>query len=172
MEQDHWKYQQVVWFDNLDPETTLRRGVVRTCIYGVRCVASQTEEIKRLLARIVENDHPEVATLLERFCYVDDLGKSTPSTEHSRKLMRLTEEVLAILQMKIKGWGLSGEDPPPELCINHLEQLCDRPRDSLAECQQEVILGTRSRDTNSLRTESDKSLATNESVITSRYLVL
>ena len=115
LEEDHWKYQQVVWFDNLDPETTLRRGVVRTCIYGVRCVASQTEEIKRLLARIVENDHPEVATLLERFCYVDDLGKSTPSTEHSRKLMRLTEEVLAILQMKIKGWGLSGEDPPPEL---------------------------------------------------------
>ena len=115
LEEEHWKYQQVVWFDNMDPTGTLRRGVIRTCIYGVKCVGSQTEEIKRLLAAMVRNDYPGAAQLLEKFCYVDDLGRSTPSKTHSRDLMKLAEEVLDLLGMKIKGWGVSGEHPPPEV---------------------------------------------------------
>ena len=115
LEEQHWKYQQVVWFDNLDPTKPLKRGVIRTCIYGVKCVGAQTEEIKRLLARIVEEGYPEVAEFLVKFCYVDDLGKSTRSLEETKMLISRTEEVLGMLKMSIKGWGTSGEDPPAEL---------------------------------------------------------
>ena len=105
LEEQHWKYQQVVWFDNLDPTKPLRREVIRTCIYGVKCVGAQTEEIKRLLARIVEEGYPEVAEFLVKFCYVDDLGKSTRSLEETKMLISRTEEVLGMLKMSIKGWG-------------------------------------------------------------------
>ena len=115
LEEQHWKYQQVVWYDNLDPTKTLRRGVIRTCIYGVKCVGSQTEEIKRLLARLVEEGYPEVAEFLVKFCYVDDLGRSNKSLEETMMLIRRTEEVLGMLLMSIKGWGTSGKDPPAEL---------------------------------------------------------
>ena len=33
-----WKFQRVVWYANLDPDSPLMRGVVQTLIYGVRCV--------------------------------------------------------------------------------------------------------------------------------------
>ena len=56
LRKEHWKYQRVVWYRDLDPRNELIRGVVRTLIYGVRCVSSQTEYVKRLLEqRIREN---------------------------------------------------------------------------------------------------------------------
>ena len=50
LDEQHWEYQQVYWYDDLDPNNPLRRGVVVTLIYGVRCVKGQTEEIMGLVA--------------------------------------------------------------------------------------------------------------------------
>lgn len=115
LELEHWKFQQVVWYDDLDPTNPLKRGVVRTCIYGVKCVGSQTEEIKRLLARMIEGDFPEVAEFLLKYCYVDDLGRSRKTNQEADDLISNTEKVLKILNMMIKGWAKSGVVPPPEL---------------------------------------------------------
>ena len=61
-----WKYQKVVWFDQLDSNSSLLKGIIRTLIYGIRCVGAQTEHVKRLLQENVrckaltyENSQPK-----------------------------------------------------------------------------------------------------------------
>ena len=112
---EHWMYQKVVWYQNMDPTNPLMLGIIRTCIYGVRCVGSQTEYVMTLLADMVRDKHPEVADLLETGRYVDDFGKSTKSKEESKELIRKTEEALDLVQMKVKGWVVTGEEPPEDL---------------------------------------------------------
>ena len=60
LEEDHWQYQQVLWYDDMDITKTLRRGIIRTEIYGVICVCAQTEEIMRQLADTIEEKSPDV----------------------------------------------------------------------------------------------------------------
>ena len=76
-----WRFQKVVWFDNLDPDSQLMRGIVRTLIYGVRCVSAQTEHVKDLLQeRLRQNptssNSIEVADFIKKNFYVDDGGVS------------------------------------------------------------------------------------------------
>ena len=49
LRKEHWRYQRVVWYKDLDPNSELMRGIVKTLIYGVRCVSSQTEFVKTLI---------------------------------------------------------------------------------------------------------------------------
>ena len=51
--------------------------------------------------------------LLQR--YVDDFGNSTESNEATRKLIDDTTKILELIGMKIKGWAMSGQDPPEEI---------------------------------------------------------
>ena len=44
-----WKFQKVVWYEDLNMENEMKKGVVRTLIYGVTCVSNQTEYTKHLL---------------------------------------------------------------------------------------------------------------------------
>ena len=62
--EDHWQYQQVLWYDEMDPSKLLRRGIVRTAIYGVRCVGAQTEEIMRQVADHITEELENVRKLL------------------------------------------------------------------------------------------------------------
>ena len=115
LEEEHWPYQQVVWYPDMDPSNPLERGVIRTCIYGVCCVGAQTEEVMRLLADAVEPYFPDVSTFLRRSRYVDDFGKSNRNKEESKTLIKNTDSALADIDMRVKGWVLSGEDPPADL---------------------------------------------------------
>ena len=81
LRKEHWKFQRVVWYSNLDPTNELIKGVVRTLIYGVRCVSSQTEYVKKLLEkRIREKAVTEQDLMVLNFIrggwYVDDGGIS------------------------------------------------------------------------------------------------
>ena len=112
---EHWKYQQVVWYENLDPTNPLVRGVVATCIYGVTCVGAQTEAVMNILADQVEEESPEVSDFLRKYRYVDDFGKSNKSQMESFDLIKKTEKILATINMFVKGWVMSGEAPPADL---------------------------------------------------------
>ena len=77
LRKEHWQYQRVVWFEDMDPNGELMRGVVRTLIYGVRCVSSQTEHVKRLLEERIRlnassQEELEVADFIKSGWYVDD----------------------------------------------------------------------------------------------------
>ena len=94
LDEEHWPYQQIVWYDGLDSKTKLRHGIVATCIYGVTCVGAQTEHVMELLADEIEPYYPEVATLLRRRRYVDDFGQSNENEETVKRLINETEKSL------------------------------------------------------------------------------
>ena len=115
LDEEHWPYQQIVWYDGLDSKTKLRHGIVATCIYGVTCVGAQTEHVMELLADEIEPYYPEVATLLRRRRYVDDFGQSNENEETVKRLINETEKSLLKRDMHIKGWVVSGKPPPTDL---------------------------------------------------------
>ena len=79
-------------------------------------MGNMCEEIIKLLADDIKEEFPEVFTLLVVMKhYVDDLGKSKESKDASNKLINETTEVLAKIDMQIKGWTIAGEDPPEQL---------------------------------------------------------
>ena len=109
---EYWKFQQILIKENLDIDKPTTVAVIVTLIYRVCSVANQCEEVIKLLADKIKEMYPQVTTFLLHGCYVDDLGGSTPSNQDSNKLIA---ESLGSISMKIKGWAVSGSDPPKEL---------------------------------------------------------
>ena len=109
---DYWQFQKILYKENLDPSAKTMIAIIKTLIYGVRPVGSQCEEVIKLLADEVWTDFPDVATMLVLKRYVDDFGQSTESREATDILIAQTTEVLSRIAMKVKGWTVSGEDPP------------------------------------------------------------
>ena len=113
---EHWQYQRILLRENLDPEGKLLEAVLVKLAFGVQSVSAQSEETVKRVARELWDTFPKVAALLIRKRYVDDIAKSTNSTEESKKLTEETSRILKKkLNMEIKGWSFSGENPPPEV---------------------------------------------------------
>ena len=122
LEKEHWRFQKVLYYEDLDPKNPLIKAIIRTLIYGVKCVGAQTEYLKRLLADEVKEDRipsismkEEVMDLLENKCYVDDFGSSTTDTKTAETIKVETEAVLGSIKMSVKGWSISFQKPSPEL---------------------------------------------------------
>ena len=115
LSEDFWKYQQIQIKENLEPDEPTITAVITTLIYGVRSVASQCEEVIKLLADKEKETHPEVVNLLSNGRYVDDVGGSTPDDMDTKKLQVDATNSLDSVSMTIKGWAISGIDPPGEL---------------------------------------------------------
>ena len=49
LDRQDWKFHKVVWYNDLDPDGELMRGIISTIIYGERCATAQTEHVKDLL---------------------------------------------------------------------------------------------------------------------------
>ena len=115
-----WRFQKVVWYNDLDPSGPLMKGVIRTLIYGVRCVSAQTEYVKRLVQDRIRNssDSPErlqVADFIRDSFYVDDGGISVRSMENAHRLTEDTDAELSSVQMRVKGWTVSFNSPSPDV---------------------------------------------------------
>ena len=89
LEESHWRYQRVVWYKALDQLSELEKGIVRTAIYGVRCVGAQCEQIMRLLADHFRDVFPAVADFLERLRYVDDMAKSVSTADEAARTINI-----------------------------------------------------------------------------------
>ena len=114
LDEKHWQYQQVVWFDDSDVQKIIS-GVIVTCIYGITCVGAQTEYVMNLIADSIEDAHPEVAKLLRRRRYVDDFGQSCVTEDDVDYLIHNTEKILNSKKMFVKGWVVSRKPPPKKL---------------------------------------------------------
>ena len=111
-----WKFQKVVWYEDLNMENEMKKGVVGTLIYGVTCVSNQTEHTKRLLGdRVRESAETKIEEKVADFIadgfYVDDGGTSVPDEEEADALIEKTDEALGTIQMKVKGWSVSYRSP-------------------------------------------------------------
>ena len=115
LSEEHWQYQKVLLKKDLDPQSKILIGVIRTLIYGVKSVGNQCEEVIKLLAEIVWDKFPEVAKLLIFKRYVDDFGRSTTGNDETKELIEKTSYVLKMIHMVIKGWAESGQDPPADI---------------------------------------------------------
>ena len=65
LRKDHWRYQRVVWYEDLDPNNKLLKGIIQTLIYGVKCVSAQTEHVKRLLEEQIREKEQQVKKMSE-----------------------------------------------------------------------------------------------------------
>ena len=115
MEEESWPYQKLLLKEDLNPNGKLIKAVIIAAIFGVCSSGGQSEEAVRKFCQIIKEVHDDVARLLLEARYVDDIMKSKKSKEEIMELIKKTEEQLDKIQMKIKGWCISGEDPPEQL---------------------------------------------------------
>ena len=126
LEASYLQYQRILW-----PRAYLAEGgkgggegeeleavemVVKTLIYGLRPSGQQCTAGMAKLAAYVDQQRPDLAAgaAAVRAAYVDDiLSPATPGKE--RELARQISEVLGLAGMQVKGFAVSGEDPPAEL---------------------------------------------------------
>ena len=113
---DHWRFQRILLRESLDPDGEILEAVLIKLAFGVQSVSAQSEEAVKRVARDLWADHPDVASLLIKGRYVDDIAKSTNSLEESMQLTSNTSRILQEkLNMTIKGWCYAGQDPPTDV---------------------------------------------------------
>ena len=96
-------------------DSKLLEGIIQTLIYGIRCVAAQTQHVKHLMEEktrrlAITNLEEKVADFIAKF-YVDDGGESVANQKDADDLIMKTDEVLSSTKMKIKGWSVSYRSP-------------------------------------------------------------
>ena len=107
----HWNLQRFLYKENLDPDSPVLEGVIKTLIYGVGSVSAQSENGMRKLSNLVGDEKPNVKKLIEDRMYVDDAGDSKETKEECKKLADEADEVFSRVNLKCKAWTYSGEDP-------------------------------------------------------------
>ena len=115
LSEEHWQFQKVLLKKSLDPQSKVLVGIIITLIYGVKPVGNQCEEVIKLLVDEIKESFPDVAKLLLDKRYVDDFGQSTEGEKQTDSLINKTTSVLDKINMKVKGWAVSGADPPEEM---------------------------------------------------------
>ena len=115
LSEEFWQFQKVLFKESLDNESKMVTGIIKTLIYGVKPVGNQCEEVIKLLVDDIKESFPDVARLLLYKRYVDDFGQSTTSEKQTVDLINKTTTVLGKIKMKVKGWAVSGADPPEEI---------------------------------------------------------
>ena len=110
---DHWRYQRILLRENLDTNGEVLEGVIVKLAFGVQSVSAQSEEAVQRVANELWETYPDVAHLMIKRRYVDDVGKSTMSREEAVSVIADSSRFLKEkLDMEIKGWSMSGEKPP------------------------------------------------------------
>ena len=95
-----WNLQRFLWQLDLDPDSPILEGVIRTLIYGVKSVAAQSGYALELLAETVKETDPELYDFLMLCLYVDDLGISLPTLESCLQLAKRTDELFSSVSLE------------------------------------------------------------------------
>ena len=112
---DQWNLQRVLLRDNLDPDAEVKEAVIKTLIWGIKCVSAQTETAIIKLAEAVKETHPILSDFLLNGRFVDDLGTSAETLSKLTKLAEEADEVFARVGLACKGWSFSRSSPPPDV---------------------------------------------------------
>ena len=107
----HWNLQRFLYKQDLNPESPVLEGCIKTLIYGVASVSAQTENGMRKLSNLIKDSKPSVKTLIEDRMYVDDAGESKSSLEECQQLAKDSDEVFSLVNLNCKSWNFSGRDP-------------------------------------------------------------
>ena len=113
---DHWNLQRVLFKPDLNPDSPAVEAVISTLIWGVKCVSAQSEKAVDKIATAVKESKGRLAELLRDSRFVDDLGDSDLGKEEILSLVKDADDTFQEVGLSCKGWSISGEDPPTEVC--------------------------------------------------------
>ena len=113
---DNWNLQRVLFKPDLDPDSPMVEAVISTLIWGVKCVSAQSEAAVDKIALSVMNTNPRLAELLRDSRFVDDIADSECKKEEIVKLIEDANQIFESVGLSCKGWSVSGEDPPEDVC--------------------------------------------------------
>ena len=109
--EDNWNLQLFLWKEDLNPANETLVAVLMTLIYGVKCVAAQSEAGIYKLAKYIEGKHPELAEFLINSRYVDDSGDSKAELEECQELTGKANDLFAEVGMQCKEWSYTSIPP-------------------------------------------------------------
>ena len=112
---EQWNLQKVLFRPDLDPNSEVVEAVIKTLIWGVKCVSGQSECSIIKLAEYVREFNPRLAELLLESRFVDDLGDSDIDMETLKKLIEEADKLFSMVSLLCKGWSFSGFPPPPDV---------------------------------------------------------
>ena len=112
---EQWSLQRVLFKPQLDPEADTVELIIKSLIYGVRCVSALSEQAVLDLAASARKTNPRVADLLisARFC--DDLGDSDKDDETVKMIIQEADVLFGKVGLECKGWTVSGSPPNPDV---------------------------------------------------------
>ena len=112
---EQWNLQRVLFRQNFDPNAEVQEAVIKTLIWGVKCVSAQSECAIIKLAEAVKDESPMLSNFLLNSRFVDDLGDSKEKLEIVKKLADEADELFSKVGLECKGWSFSGSHPPLEV---------------------------------------------------------
>ena len=116
LETAHWRYQLYLWSEGLKVDVIPVWKVIKTLIYGVRSSGNLAECALRRTADLCKNECPRAFEVIHFDTYLDDCVSGTEGPEQSRVVMDELQLALSKGGFTIKGFIVSGEDPPAKLC--------------------------------------------------------
>ena len=111
LQAEYWNLQRFLWKEDIDPDAEAIEMVMKTLIYGVKCVSAQSEEAKLKLAEAVKTMFPDVYHLILNAIYVDDIGESKSTKEECEKVMENADKTFDMVNLHVKGWSVKGSEP-------------------------------------------------------------
>ena len=111
LDTDQWNLQRLVLKPDLNINSEPVEYVIKTLIWGIKSVAAQTENALEKLAKLCQDEDPEIADLLRNSRYVDDIGDSAATESECRSKATRSEERFASVGLKTKGWIFTGRSP-------------------------------------------------------------
>ena len=111
LEPEFWPLQQMLWEENLNPNTPPTSYYIVTLIYGVSCVAGLTE----IGLEKLEGMYPEVLNPILQYRYIDDLARSFGSLPEALRVTGDALEKLKSYGLRSKGSVFTGIEPPEEM---------------------------------------------------------
>ena len=115
LHESQWHLQRILYKEGLDIDAETVELIIVTLIYGVRCVSALSEAAVTELAKSVHNANSRLEKLLTvaRFC--DDIADSLVDKDAVKELIVEADKLFDSVGLEVKGWSVSGEDPPPDV---------------------------------------------------------
>ena len=114
----YWRYQLYLFSPELNIDDTPQWKVIMTLIYGVRPSGGLAECGLRKTVELCKTDFPLAYGPIMYDTYMDDCVSGTDSWDESMRVMDQIENAVNCGGFTLKGFTISGEDPPAHLSLD------------------------------------------------------
>ena len=136
---EQWNLQRVLFRENLDPKGKLIEAIIKSLIWGIKCVSALSEASVIKLAEFIKEKLPDLYKLLvdSRFC--DDIGASSNSMEKLKATTKEADNLFDSVGLACKGWSYSGEKPSVDVSEDGLISIGGMKWDPIMDTLEVLI---------------------------------